>query len=86
MNAGKPVLTNIKTGHSIIEKYKCGFELGTDNPEEIAEAILKLYNLPIDDYRAICERAKEGAKDFDFKSLTEKFDEVLNYAILNRRN
>ena len=81
MNAGKPILTNIKMGHSVIEKYDCGVELDTDDSEKLAKAIYDIYSMPADKYLAVCKNAKEGAKDFDYKVLTDKLEEAINYAI-----
>ena len=85
MNAEKPVLSNVKVNYDFIEKYSCGIACEKQDAQTVKDAILQIKNLPEDEYVKMCRNAKQGAKDFDFKSLTEKFDEVLNYAILNRK-
>lgn len=81
LNAGKPVLTNIEMGRSILKEYNCGVEIGSDSAEALAEAILKFYNMPSDEYAEMCKNAKDAAKNFDFGVLTDKFEEVLDYAV-----
>lgn len=81
MNAGRPIVTNIQMGYSLLKKYYCGVELGNNEVTDLAEAILQIYNLPQDEYEQMCKNAKEAAKDFDYSILTDKLEEVINYAI-----
>ncbi len=77
MASGKPVISTVKMGYSILEKYKCGFELENSTPEELSSNILKIYNLKQVEYKKYCENAEEAAKDFDYISLTNKLIKVL---------
>ena len=70
--SGKPVLSTIKMGYSIINKYKCGLEIDNNNPNEIIDAILKFRNMDSNLYNLYSINAKNAAKDFDFKILTKK--------------
>lgn len=81
MNAGKPILTNIKMGYSLLDRYACGLELGNNNAEDFAHAILHIYNLSADEYLQMCENAKKAVQEFDFKVLTNVFEDALQYAI-----
>ena len=80
MISGKPVVSNIKMNYSLIERYKCGIEIGSDNPEDISKSIKQIYELPKEEYNQMCINAQNGAKDFDFEKLTDKFEQVINYA------
>lgn len=72
MASGKPVISTVRMGYSIIEKYGCGIELTELTPKALADAILIIKNLPQDEYNGYCVAARNGAKDFDYEKLTDK--------------
>ena len=78
MASGKPIISTVKMGYSILEKYNCGLEIEDASPEELAAAILKVKNMPEDEYKKMGDNAKKGAEDFDFKVLTNKLINVIN--------
>ena len=77
MASGKPVISTVKMGYSIIEKYGCGIELVDLKSEALADAILILKDMPQEEYSNFCLAAANGAKDFDYVRLTEKLEEVM---------
>ena len=77
MASGKPVISTVKTGYSIINKYQCGIELDECTPECLAKAILRFREMPKCEYEEYSKHAYEGAKDFDFNILTEKLMSVI---------
>lgn len=77
MASGKPIISTVKMGYSIINRYKCGVELDVCTPDCLAEAIIGFYNMPYDEYRQFGINAYEGAKDFDFNVLTKKLLTVI---------
>ena len=81
MNAGKPVLSNVAVSYDLLERYNCGISLTEQGAKAISEAILKIYNMPPNEYELMCENAKAAAADFDYLKLTDKLEEVMNYAI-----
>lgn len=81
MASGKPLLSTIKMGYSLIERYNCGVEIEEQNIENIYLAINNIKNLCIDKYNKMCNNAKNAAKDFDFKVLTDKIEEVINFTM-----
>ncbi|NLM60307.1 MAG: glycosyltransferase family 4 protein [Clostridium sp.] len=85
MASGKPVISTVKMGYSIIDKYKCGFELENCTPESVANAILKIKNMSEEEYEEYGKRAKLGASDFDFKVLINKLIEVINSVLGEKR-
>jgi hypothetical protein len=76
--AGKPILCNVKISYCEIEKHNLGIAKDLETPHEYADAILKLGNLNIDDYSAMCHRVKETAKEYDYKILSGKLLSVIN--------
>ncbi len=77
MASGKPVISTVKMGYSIITKYKCGIELGECTPECLADAITTVYDMPRERYEEYGRNAYEGSKDFDFNVLTDKLMTVI---------
>ena len=72
MASGKPIISTVKMGYCILEKYKCGLSLEAPTPEELAKTILKVHDMPKEQYEKMARNAKAGAEDFDYKVLTEK--------------
>lgn len=77
MASGKPIISTVKMGYSIINKYKCGIELKRGTPEELASAILRIKDMSDDQYTMMGQNARRGAKDFDFNKLTAKLIDVI---------
>lgn len=71
MASGKPVISTVKMGYSIIDKYKCGIEIENASSKDLAEAIMYIKNLDRESYGELGINAKSGAEDFDFKVLTK---------------
>lgn len=78
MASGKPVISTVKMGYSILEKYSCGLELENASAQELADGILKVKNMSEEEYKKMGDNAKKGADDFDFKVLTNKLIKVIN--------
>lgn len=77
MASGKPVISTVKMGYSIISRYKCGTELDECTPRALADAILSLYEMTPNERKMIGCNAQNGAKDFDFNKLTDKLIQVI---------
>ncbi|GAM16232.1 glycosyltransferase family 4 protein [Mesobacillus selenatarsenatis] len=84
MASSKPIISTVKMGYSILNKYKCGIELEIDNPEELADAILEIKNMSKNQYNKMGQNARNGAKDFDFKKLTMKLVDVIDSVDINK--
>jgi glycosyltransferase involved in cell wall biosynthesis len=78
MASGKPIISTVKMGYSIIDKYKCGIELENGTPQELAQAIVDIKNMPEHEYKILGTNAKIGANDFDFRVLTRKLIDVID--------
>jgi len=77
MASGKPIISTVKMGYCILEKYQCGLSLENSTPEELAKIILRIYDMPKDQYEEMCQNAKIGSQNFDYKILTGKLYELL---------
>lgn len=72
MASGKPIISTVHMGYSIINKYQCGIELDDDTAENLANAIIEFHDMDKDQYAEIGINGKNGARDFDFGVLTDK--------------
>lgn len=77
MASGKPVISTVKMGYCILDKYKCGLSLSKATPHELAKTILQVRDMPKDQYEELGSNARQGAAEFDFKCLTEKLVGVI---------
>ncbi len=77
MASGKPVISTVKMGYCILDKYKCGLSLEEPTPKELAKTILKLRDMSKEQYNEMGANARNGAPDFDFKILTRKLIDVI---------
>lgn len=77
MASGKPIISTVKMGYSLIKKYQCGLELEKGDAKELAAAIIQIKNLSKKEYNEMSQNSLSAAKDFDFKILTNKLVEVI---------
>lgn len=77
MASGKPVISTVRMGYSIIKKYDCGVELDEDTPQALAEQIMLFHDMSQEEREKIGRNAREGANDFDFTVLTGKLIKVI---------
>ena len=77
MASGKPIISTVKMGYCILDRYQCGLSLEECTPEALAGEIRKIHDLPGETYANMARNAREGAKDFDFSVLTERLYQVI---------
>lgn len=76
--SGKPVISTVKMGYSIIEKYKCGSEIENFDSKSLANEIMKYKKMDKEKYNSICENAKMSAQNFDFLLQTKNLLRAIN--------
>ena len=76
MASGKPICCNISMAYCPITKFNIGVAKEYQTAEEYAAAILSLVDMPKTEYDAMCLRAKEAAKLYDYEYLTSKMIEI----------
>lgn len=77
MAAGKPVIQTVKMAHSPVDELRCGVSLDEGTPECIAAAVESICAMSQTEYDAMCQRAKDGARAYDFSALTDRLERVL---------
>lgn len=75
--SGKPVISNVKMGYSLIERYGCGRELKVDNPAELANSIRDILSLEHDEYSQMGQNARQTAMKFDYANLGSMLKDVI---------
>ena len=75
--SGKPVLANTRTNYDVVEKYHCGVCKQLVNGEDYAREVLRIKNLPAEEYARLCHNAQKAAQEYDFKVLTKKLLQVI---------
>ena len=77
MASGRPICSNIDMMYCQINKYHIGVAREFRNAEEYVAAIKSILDLPENEYKEMCARARKAAYEFDYKKLTQKMCELL---------
>jgi len=75
--SGKPTISDCEFSYDLLNRYKCGLSIDNADSKQLAEGILKFYNMPKEEYNIYCNNALNAAKDFDYKELTNELEKVL---------
>ena len=75
--AGKPIFSTVHPGYSIVEQNRCGADTEGFMAQDFAAGIQRLAALPEEDRRRMGENARNAAKEYDFKTLTEKLINII---------
>lgn len=79
--AGNPVLMTIKPEYDLVENGGCGYSLNNAEPEKIADTILNIYRMPIEEREKMGLKAKQIAKNYDYRLLTNKLLDIIKSTI-----
>ncbi len=74
--SGKPILTNIHMGYSLLERYACGYETEDQSVDAFVKGILHFYRMPEEERIAMGKRAREAAEAYDQPVLVDKLIQV----------
>ena len=74
---GRPIVCNINVAYSLIEERRVGISKEMKDSTEYASAIRSIIDLPEEEYIAICQRAIETAKEFDYPYLAKQMSDVI---------
>ena len=77
MAAGKPIVCNVDIMYSAIVKHQIGVCHDMENDEAYADALRMIIDLPEADYSAMCMRAREAVKEYDYPYLTRQMADVI---------
>lgn len=71
--SGRPIVCNVGMKYSPIRDNILGIDRDFKTDQEYADAILSIYNLPPEEYNAMCQRTRQVAQEFDMPVLCQKF-------------
>jgi glycosyltransferase involved in cell wall biosynthesis len=78
MAAGKPVITSVEAPDNPVEKSRCGLIVPPRDPEALAEAIIKIYEMPPEEREDIGRRGREYvAEHHDIAMLAGRVENTL---------
>lgn len=76
--AGRPIVCNIDIAYdNLIEDNHIGVARDIETPQEFADAIRSIAELPKEEYEAMCKRVRDVVQKFDYKVLAAKELELL---------
>jgi len=81
--AEKPILCGFSSNYNPALMGGAGIAVTSADPEDIAESVEKFASLDEKTYEKYCIAAKETAKEYDFRYLTDKIMDAIHYAQKN---
>ncbi|MBE0508553.1 MAG: glycosyltransferase family 4 protein [Marinospirillum sp.] len=77
--SGKPIVYGIDSGeYKPIEEAKAGLQVPAQDPQQLAAAILKLYQLPVEERQVMGENGRKAAMEqYEYGQLAEQLAKVL---------
>lgn len=78
MMAKKPIILSTNAENTIIEKFDCGLVVPANEAEKIKNAIVTIYNLPIEDRKKLGENGKKAVLQyFTYDKLAMDFEKLM---------
>lgn len=68
--SGKPVLSMIKPKYDLVIQHEAGLSVD-NNPEIVADAIIRFKNMPKEEYKKYCKNARATAEAYDYNNLVD---------------
>lgn len=75
--SGKPIISDCEFGYDLVKRYKCGVVIDNVDAKRIAKEIIRIKELDVAQYKALCSNALSAAEDYDFANLSNKLVEIL---------
>jgi len=84
MTMGKPVLSSAEAVSNPVEKVQCGFTVPPRDPQSLADAVIKLYQMPKEEREAMGRRGREYVEKYHaIPVLAEKLERMLKELVRN---
>jgi len=78
MYSSTPIIDAMNTSKSIVELANCGISVECENSDEIKNAILKIYNMSVEERNQLGANGKEYVlKNFTYEQLAKKYIEII---------
>jgi glycosyltransferase involved in cell wall biosynthesis len=79
--SGKPIISTLKTGYDLLTGYNAGIATESQDVQTVADAILKIAQMPCEQLKQMGENARKVAREYDYKVLTNKLIDILEEAL-----
>lgn len=76
--AGKPILCDFFAKYNPVIIEDAGFEITTNNPQEIAKSIEDIADISEVEYFRKCKNAINASRKYDYKALTEQLFNIIH--------
>lgn len=85
MMAARPIIHGIETPFDVVEDARCGVSIPAEDPNAIAEAILKLKALPREELDQMGLNGHHYIKArYDYEILARKMEDIMQSVIAQR--
>ena len=81
MASGKPILCNLEVNYDLIKRYNLGLAKKFTDMKSYAETILRFAEMDREKYQEYCMNCFECAKQYDYRNLADKIQEILQKTI-----
>lgn len=78
MMSGIPIVCAFDAPDTLVRIHNCGNQCNPQNPDEVVEAILNIYKLPVNKRSQLGKNGREAVlRNYTYKKLAEKFIELM---------
>ena len=78
MTAARPVISSVDASNNPVDEARCGLTIPPRDPQALAEAVVRLYQMPQEEREAMGKRGREYVeKHHDIRKLAERLEEVV---------
>jgi len=82
MAAAKPIIYSAKTAYDPVETAGCGFVVNPGDPQALADAVIKLYQIPKEEREAMGRRGRQYVeKHHSIPLLAKRLEQVLKEVV-----
>ena len=79
MVAGKPIVNSVDEPHSLIERVGCGLQVEAENPDQVAQAIAQLADMPAEARAAMGALGHTYAtQNLEYRTLAQRFIDAVS--------
>lgn len=85
MAVGKPVFSSAEAPNNPVREADCGFPIPPRSPEALAEAVIRLYQMPAEEREAMGRRGRTYVQQHhDIRKLADRLEHTLLEVVQNR--
>ncbi len=75
--AGIPLVAGVTYWKDILTEYHCGFSTDSDDPQAVADLIIRCRTMPKEEYEQLRQNSKRAAENYDFSNLSRQLIQVV---------